>query len=147
MRVEMLMNLLPRKLERPAERADEIAEEADDSHRKKAVAVMEEVATCNHIFPFQILKNDFSFLPLSREFSLSRLHSFGEVFILVHMIKKAQTLTKKYESSFNPTLLTEAESSFKALPHRTVEWLGGVNHDNLRMAWWCKSRQPRSSNW
>ncbi len=36
-----------------------------------------------------------------------------------------KTETKKF------ALLTEKESEFKALPHRTVEWLGSVNHDNL----------------
>ncbi len=30
-----------------------------------------------------------------------------------------------------PKLLTESEDTFRALPHRTVEWLGSVNHDNL----------------
>jgi ATP-dependent Clp protease, protease subunit len=38
---------------------------------------------------------------------------------------------KKISKNPRARLLTEEESTFVALPHRTVEWLGSVNHENL----------------
>jgi ATP-dependent Clp protease protease subunit len=35
------------------------------------------------------------------------------------------------QNNASAQFLTKEEASFKALPHRTVEWLGSVNHDNL----------------
>ncbi len=48
--------------------------------------------------------------------------------------KNTKTLEKINRSLLEPTLLTEEESHFRVKPETTVEWLGGVNHDNLERA-------------
>ncbi len=45
--------------------------------------------------------------------------------------KNIKTLHNFTSTLSEPTLLTEEESHFQVKPESTVEWLGGVNHDNL----------------